>query len=196
MNEFDTNMSSAGYILIRYVDDFLILCKSEKETSDAIVAVKDELKKIGLTIHDPDIKNSKTQILKTEDVTFLGVRLKDRKFYPGEDAYNRFIEKLSLAPKFRVLSKNLQYIQSLSQSWGATYSFCSNDIDEYKRLNRALFEAVERTLYKSRVRAIYPNTSRQLRRLGLRKFDDSVAFFNQRKADKLKNVETNASRTK
>lgn len=193
MNEFDSNMSNSGYIVIRYVDDFLILCKSKKDSLKAIAVAKDELSKIGLTIHDPEIKNSKTQILKTEDVTFLGIRLKDKKFYPGEDAYNRFIEKLSLAPKFRVLSKNLQYIQSLSQSWGATYSFCSNDIDEYKRLNKALFEAVERTLYKSRVRAIYPNTSRQLRRLGLRKFDDSVAFFNQRRAEKLKKAEMNKS---
>lgn len=182
--DFDSIMSDSGYIIIRYVDDFIILCKSQEAAKKAHLQAQNELSKLKLKIHELDKKDSKTELIKTDNITFLGIRIHDNKFYPSEDAFERYREKLKIAPKYKTLNKNLQYIQSLVQSWGSTYSFCSNTPDEYKILNSALVKATERSLYKSRVKAIFEINTRQLRRLGLRRFDDAVAYSNQRKKTK------------
>ena len=198
LHSFDTAMSSSGYIVIRYVDDFIILCKSEQEAKTAYKLCRSELSKLNLKIHNLNGKVEKTEIKRTDDITFLGIRLKDQKFYPGHDAFERYKEKLRIAPKYVSLAKNLQYLQSLSQSWGSTYNFCSNEPGEYKELNRALEEAIKRSLYKSRLKSFFGYNSRQLRRLGIRRFDDSVALSQQRKkiADKAAKAKKNALSSK
>lgn len=185
LHDFDTNMSDKGYVIIRYVDDFLILCKSEKEAKQAFLTARLELRKLALKVHDPKTKDSKTVIGKTDDVTFLGIRLRNKKLYPSQDAFDRYIAKLKLAPKYSSLNSNLQYLKSLAVSWGATYSFCSKSPEDYEVLNKALVRATERVLYKSRVKALYSINSRQLRRLGLKKFDDAVAASEQRKKERV-----------
>jgi RNA-directed DNA polymerase len=184
--DFDKQMSDSGFIVIRYVDDFIILCKSEQQAKTAHKMAKAELSKLGLKIHNLGNGESKTEIKETGDITFLGIRVQDNKFYPSREAFEKYTEKVAKAPKYRTLAKNLQYLQSLSQSWGSTYNFCSNNPVEYAALNQCLYRAVERTLYKSRLKAVFSVNSRQLKRLGLRKFDDSVAYSHQRQKDKMR----------
>lgn len=181
LSNFDNVMSESGYIVLRYVDDFLILCISEAEARKAYKLAVAELSKLGLKIHSLSGKGAKTEIKRTEDITFLGIRLKDKKFYPSSDAFERYKEKLSVVPKYKSLAKNLQHLHSLTQSWGISYSFCSNDPNAYKELNKVLDSAVNRSLYKARLKVVFGTNPRQLRRLGIRRFDDSVAYFSQNK---------------
>jgi RNA-directed DNA polymerase len=53
LHPLDLLMESAGRKMVRYADDFVILCRSEAEAQDALQAVQEWAAVNGLTLH-PD----------------------------------------------------------------------------------------------------------------------------------------------
>jgi CRISPR-associated protein Cas1 len=51
LDRFDEAMIAAGYHMIRYADDFVVVCKSEEEALAAQRRVEQELSKDGLLLH-------------------------------------------------------------------------------------------------------------------------------------------------
>lgn len=179
LSNFDTVLSESGLLVIRYVDDFIIMTKTKKQAEAAYEQAKTELDLLGLKIHE--MGHAKTSIQKNNDITFLGIHMKGGDFYPGEEAFQRAIDKLAKYPKYKTLFRNIQSIQMLSQSWASTYYFCNDDKPSYMRLNTALYEAVSKVLYKARLKPVANFSGRELRRLGIHTFDNSIVTFNQRR---------------
>lgn len=69
LDPLDHEMAAKGYALIRYADDFVILCRSEAEAQEALAEVQRWVAEAGLTLH-PD----KTRIvdIETSSFEFLG----------------------------------------------------------------------------------------------------------------------------
>ena len=69
LNPLDHQMADAGWEMVRYADDFVILCQSKEQAAAALDAVKSWTAQAGLTLH-PD----KTRIAdtRTEPFEFLG----------------------------------------------------------------------------------------------------------------------------
>jgi RNA-directed DNA polymerase len=69
LNELDWTMSRGGYEMVRYADDFVILCRSQAEAEQALTQVRQWCEAEGLTIHP-----TKTRIVDvlTEGFDFLG----------------------------------------------------------------------------------------------------------------------------
>ena len=61
LDEFDESLQD-DFKLIRYADDFVILCKSKEQAEEALIKVKESLKNIDL-----EIKPSKTHIISFEE---------------------------------------------------------------------------------------------------------------------------------
>jgi RNA-directed DNA polymerase len=51
LDPFDHQMERAGWELVRYADDFVILCRSEAEAQAALAEVRDWVEAAGLTLH-------------------------------------------------------------------------------------------------------------------------------------------------
>lgn len=51
LNPLDHEMAAKGYRMVRYVDDFVILCRSEKEAQEALAAVREWVQAAGLALH-------------------------------------------------------------------------------------------------------------------------------------------------
>ena len=51
LNPFDHQMEKAGWEMVRYADDFVILCRSEAEAQNALAAVRQWVNEAGLTLH-------------------------------------------------------------------------------------------------------------------------------------------------
>ena len=51
LNPLDHQMAVAGWELVRYADDFVILCRSEAEAQAALAAVRQWVSGAGLTLH-------------------------------------------------------------------------------------------------------------------------------------------------
>ncbi len=51
LNPLDHQMAKAGWAMVRYADDFVILCRSEAEAQAALAAVRAWVSEAGLTLH-------------------------------------------------------------------------------------------------------------------------------------------------
>lgn len=71
LNPLDHQMAAMGYEMVRYADDFVILCRSQPEAEQALTIVRQWCAAEGLTVHP-----TKTRIVdvRTEGFDFLGYR--------------------------------------------------------------------------------------------------------------------------
>lgn len=70
LNEFDQAFATGPNSLVRYCDDFVVLCRTEAEARQAMLRATHELGKRGVTLHP-----EKTRILApTDEFEFLGYR--------------------------------------------------------------------------------------------------------------------------
>lgn len=69
LNPLDHLLAAAGYAMVRYADDFVILCRSRAEADQALAKVQRWVEENGLTLHP-----TKTKIVdaRTEGFDFLG----------------------------------------------------------------------------------------------------------------------------
>jgi RNA-directed DNA polymerase len=114
LHELDEAMEEAGYCLVRYADDIVVLCRDEAEAERALGALKATLKRIGLEVHP-----GKTQVVdwRREPFDFLGYR-----FFNG---------RRHIRPKS--LKKIRQRIREMTpRTWGDSLSVLT------KRLNPSL----------------------------------------------------------
>jgi len=70
LNPLDHLMKTRGYNMIRYADDFVILCSTKEEAREALKAINDWVKKAGLKLH-PD-KTKLVDATKRGGFDFLG----------------------------------------------------------------------------------------------------------------------------
>jgi len=89
LHEVDKVMKSAGYEMIRYADDFVILCKSQPEAEAALTRVTELVQERGLTLHA-----DKTSLVNTEQpgqgFDFLGYHFEKGTRWPRKKSLNKF----------------------------------------------------------------------------------------------------------
>jgi len=93
LNPLDHQMAAAGYELVRYADDFVILCRSRTEAEQALDAVKAWVKEAGLQLH-PD----KTRITDASQqgggFDFLGYHFERGHRWPRDKSLKKIKETL------------------------------------------------------------------------------------------------------
>ena len=79
LNPLDHLMAQSGFEMVRYADDFVILCRSPEEAARALEAVQRGTADAGLTLHP-----TKTRIVdaRTEGFDFLGYRFEGGQHRP------------------------------------------------------------------------------------------------------------------
>jgi RNA-directed DNA polymerase len=87
LNPLDHLMAEQGFEMVRYADDFLILCRSPEEAARALAAVQAWTAEAGLKLH-PD----KTKIVEAKDscFEFLGYRFERGRRYPRTKSIQKF----------------------------------------------------------------------------------------------------------
>jgi RNA-directed DNA polymerase len=81
LNPLDHQMAQAGYQMVRYADDFVILCKTKEQAQSALEAVTAWTAQAGLTLHP-----TKTRIVDSsvEPFEFLGYRFERGRRFPRD----------------------------------------------------------------------------------------------------------------
>ncbi len=79
LNPLDHLMARAGFEMVRYADDFVILCRSPEEAARALAVVQEWTAAAGLTLHP-----TKTRIVdaKEDGFEFLGYRFEEGRRHP------------------------------------------------------------------------------------------------------------------
>lgn len=88
LNPLDHMMEEQGFEMVRYADDFVILCRTKEQAEKALEVVSQWTDKVGLRLH-PD----KTKVVEESEGSFdfLGYCFKQGNKYPSEKAKRRFL---------------------------------------------------------------------------------------------------------
>lgn len=99
LRPFDERMISEGFKLIRYADDFIVMCKNSEDANRAWKVACEVLEgDLNLKLHKLDnTPNSKTRIITvpSTDFSFLSVAFDGESIYPSIKSVNRFIERIN-----------------------------------------------------------------------------------------------------
>jgi len=98
LDPFDHHMDKRGARLVRYADDFVVMCKSEEEAGELLEAVRAWMEASGLTLHP-----TKTRIVDASQpggFDFLGYHFERGRKWPCEKSRDKFKDKIrELTPR-------------------------------------------------------------------------------------------------
>ena len=89
LHPLDSLMQKAGYKIVRYADDFVILCKSEIEARQALKSIQEWVAKRGLTLH-PDKTHIGNCVEEGQGFEFLGYRFEANRKYTRKKSFDKF----------------------------------------------------------------------------------------------------------
>lgn len=107
LDPLDHQMAAAGYAMVRYADDFVILCRSEVDAQRALERVQQWVTAVGLQLH-PD----KTRIAEATGAAgfeFLGYHFKGGQRFPRKTSRYKLRETLRRKTQ-RTKGHSLQFI--------------------------------------------------------------------------------------
>jgi len=141
LHDFDQTVTRKGFKLIRYADDFIVLCKTRDEAERAHLVCRRLLGQLGLQIHALDEPKSKSRFgyFSKDGLNFVGVRFEGSFTSPDPKAIPRFKDKVALILKPHSgdsLATTLQSLRNLINGWGNGYKAMRVqkiylDLDEY-----------------------------------------------------------------
>jgi RNA-directed DNA polymerase len=155
LSPFDLYLKAKGHLLVRYADDFVIMCKSEDECETAYKDSLDILTKLDLKIH-PLGESDKTKIVDLSKTTFnfLSITFDGKSFYPSKENVERLKSKIrdicNGKVDYNVLTL-LKKVFNVYDGWVSAFYYTeverySEEIDYY--INRQLFLALRKFDWK------------------------------------------------
>lgn len=98
LNDFDTTLNGRDITCVRFVDDFVLIGKSERAVSQAFRSARQMLLDLGLSCHDPYLPSSsleKAGFGEVEDgFVFLGYDIRPGLFQPSRLARHKLAKKI------------------------------------------------------------------------------------------------------
>ena len=170
LNDFDHKLEKSGFKLVRYADDFVILCPTVNQTVQAMKMVRNLIKSLDL-----ELAEEKTQIVEYwRGFDFLGYHF--QKFYgnrkwPRSKAIKSFKDKVRHTTR-RQQPKNvkmvIQQLNPIIRGWGHYFKYGNvkirfEELDSWIRMRLRSF--IEKKKWPSGLNWKYPND--HLKGLGL-----------------------------
>jgi len=137
LNELDHRMATAGYEMVRYADDFVILCRSQEQAEAALEEVKRFVDEAGLTLHP-----EKTHIVDSRDKSFdfLGYSFRGKLRFPRAKSHRKMVAKIrQLTPRKsgQSMAATIAQINRSTIGWFTYFRHCTwNIFDRYDRMIR------------------------------------------------------------
>lgn len=145
---FDKKMLEASFKLVRYADDFVVLCKTKKEALKAYSYCKDILEnQLELRLHPlEDNSSGKTTITDfKKGFKYLGIQLGNDYICPAEASVSKFRKKAEELTNFKEvhsLVDSLLKLSGLVYGWGNAYQFCKS------QRTKEIFESLDALVFK------------------------------------------------
>lgn len=124
LNPLDHRMAEAGFQMVRYADDFVVLCRTLKEAEAALTVIREWVADNGLILHP-----EKTHIVdaREKSFSFLGYSFRGKFRFPREKSHRKFIEGLrALTPRKsgESLEFMIQRINRSTRGWFNYFRHC------------------------------------------------------------------------
>jgi len=128
LNPLDHLLAEAGIAMVRYADDFVILCRSREEADQALAKVKSWVEENGLTLHP-----TKTKIVdtRTEGFDFLGYTFRGNLRLPRKKSLEKLKDNIR-AKTSRTNGHGLKWIvgslNKTLQGWFGYFRHCHGNV--------------------------------------------------------------------
>jgi RNA-directed DNA polymerase len=124
LNPLDHQMAASGFQMVRYADDFVILCRTPEEAEAALAEVRRWVADQGLTLHP-----EKTHIVDARDTSFsfLGYSFRGKLRFPRAKSHRKIVDRLrELTPRKsgESLEVMIQRINRTTQGWFNYFRHC------------------------------------------------------------------------
>ena len=119
LHEVDKAMKVAGYEMVRYADDFVILCKSRREAESALALARELCQERGLTLHAVKTKLVDTG-RKGQGFDFLGYHFENGTLWPRKKSLKKFkdtIRKKTRRSNGRSLRVIIEDVNKTTKGW-------------------------------------------------------------------------------
>lgn len=194
LNGLDLKMIEGGYQLVRYADDFVVLCKKEEEAEKADKLAREIVEKnLGLKIHPtkkslPAGNDKCSSIVPATNFDFIGIRFRGPHLYPGSKQFAKMITKLKVQSRpstdMRLVDK-LDYIKMRTESWGANYHYTDFDRALYASLDSHLSTSLNQIMLNCGYKLIAKqDPQKTINQLGLMTFTQSLNYYKTKIADR------------
>jgi len=146
LNPLDHEMADNGFEMVRYADDFVILCHTPEEAEAALAEVRSWVEMAGLTLHP-----EKTHIVdvREKSFSFLGYSFRGQLRFPREKSHRKFVDRIrKLTPRKSGESLDCQ-IERLNRSvrgWFNYFRHCHWNI--FKTYDGMIRRRLRRQLLK------------------------------------------------
>jgi RNA-directed DNA polymerase len=135
LHTFDRAMLKKGYGLIRYADDFVVMCKTKEEAEQACLYAEAFLRdKLRLEMHELSL-TGKTQIRRYADgFQFVGFFIRGRKQMPPEKTKTRYkarIKEILRLNQTETLVRKVQRLNNISKGWHEAFKTAM--LDDFPR---------------------------------------------------------------
>jgi RNA-directed DNA polymerase len=155
LSPFDLFMKAQGFQVVRYADDFVVMCKSKDDCKKAYEACLEILNNLKLKIHELS-NEGKTRILEIDNdtLTFLSITFNGKIFYPSIENFDRLKNKIrdvcNGSVEYNVLSL-LKKLNNIFDGWISAFYYTeievyNLEIDHF--INRQLLLALRRFDWK------------------------------------------------
>lgn len=97
LNPLDHRMAERDFQMVRYADDFVILCRTPEEAAAALAEVREWVEAAGLTLHP-----EKTHIVDSREksFSFLGYSFRGKFRFPRAKSHRKFVDRIrELTPR-------------------------------------------------------------------------------------------------
>lgn len=180
LHEFDRRMLRHGFNLVRYADDFVVMCETPERARQAHQLSKDTLRTLNLEIHALDSPDSKSRVgdFSKDGLMFLGVRFEGREIFPASKVVKRFeskIEEVLKPASGDSLFKTLQKLTNLINGWGRCYRNM-RVLNIYIRLDEFIKTSVETYLKNMGIQLVGNKKRKHMKLLGIPSLRAMVEF--------------------
>jgi RNA-directed DNA polymerase len=146
LNPLDHEMADNGFEMVRYADDFVVLCRSEFEAEVALQMITEWVEQAGLTLHP-----TKTKIVdsRSRSFAFLGYSFRGDKIYPRRVSLAKMKARIKeLTPRKRPGSMRLivAELNRVLRGWFRYFRHCRWTI--FKDLDAKIRSRLRRLLLK------------------------------------------------
>jgi RNA-directed DNA polymerase len=124
LNPLDHRMSELGFQMVRYADDFVILCRTREEAEAALAEVRQWVETKGLRLHP-----EKTHIVdsREESFSFLGYSFRGKLRFPRAKSHQKLVDRIrELTPRKsgESLEFMIQRLNRSTQGWFTYFRHC------------------------------------------------------------------------
>lgn len=137
LHPVDVAMREAGYRLVRYADDMVVLCGTREEAEAALVKLGELIEERGLQLH-PD-KTRIAHLMERPGFQFLGYVFYDRYRDPRSSSQDKLKAKIRTKTKLTNGHSLQDIIRSLNASlrgWYNYFKFCSATSRAWERIDK------------------------------------------------------------